>query len=153
LNSHQPGECLRKTREGNPTCVNCKGDHAANSKICIKYKQYREKIDNLKSKRNVPERSPILFKSTPAPWSKNNYEEHFPNSLNIQSKSNVNPVDRLSISNQINEFKRFSNLQNEFNAIPEIGKTLDLFQELVVKLEKKSDHGARLRILLEYQLF
>lgn len=34
IENHEPGQCKRKTREGNPQCCNCKLDHAANSKLC-----------------------------------------------------------------------------------------------------------------------
>lgn len=41
--THAKGECTRTSKEGSPTCVNCKKDHAANSKICEYYIQYKER--------------------------------------------------------------------------------------------------------------
>ncbi|MGL5405236.1 MAG: hypothetical protein ACRDAX_00220, partial [Propionibacteriaceae bacterium] len=41
---HDPGKCLRTDRTvGTPKCVNCLGDHPANSQQCPEYIKYRER--------------------------------------------------------------------------------------------------------------
>jgi hypothetical protein len=49
---HQPGECSRKDRTtGSPTCVNCGGDHPANSTICSSYINYIKSIQSRRTTR------------------------------------------------------------------------------------------------------
>jgi hypothetical protein len=40
VDQHEPGQCKRTTREGNASCVNCKGEHPAKSVDCPQYKKY-----------------------------------------------------------------------------------------------------------------
>lgn len=42
---HLPGQCPRKSAlEGTPKCVNCKGDHPANSTSCQHFVDYQQKV-------------------------------------------------------------------------------------------------------------
>lgn len=56
LNSHKPGECPRKSRndEGSPMCVNCNGEHAANSRVCKFHSEYKERIERQRTSRHPP---------------------------------------------------------------------------------------------------
>lgn len=44
---HLPGQCPRKsaTDDGKPLCVNCKGEHPANSPTCPSYIEYKRKVE------------------------------------------------------------------------------------------------------------
>lgn len=168
---HKPGECSRTSKEdGDPSCVNCKGNHTANSRQCEFYKKYKEKIDAVKAKKQVPQLiKSQVFNSSPAPWmqSKGMFQEAFPKINAITSKT-PGPRERLAnleLDNDNNvlnfknpenicnndKFQRFAKLQDEFSAIPDIDKTLDLFQEVIEQLKNTDSHEARLSILLRFQ--
>lgn len=148
VESHEPGKCSRITKEGNPTCSNCKGSHAANSKNCEVFINYKKKIDSFKAKKN-PYDSPKVFHSTPAPWSRENYNVHFPPPPS--PKVRIDPRDRAGVSQENDHYNNFLELKEEFNSIPEIQKTLTLFKELIVQLKSTEDHNTRINILLKYQ--
>jgi hypothetical protein len=58
LNDHRPGECLRTTKENTDlsqvACVNCKGQHPANSIVCPAFKDYAKKMKIPLDEKGVP---------------------------------------------------------------------------------------------------
>lgn len=64
-NTHEIGKCERTTRDGDAKCVNCQGNHPANSRQCTAFLKYQE--------RTTRRRAPTHFTSTPAPWANNGY--------------------------------------------------------------------------------
>lgn len=166
INVHRPGECERKTTEGNPQCSNCKEFHAANSKLCKYYKEYITKIESLKVKTKTIPRS---FRSTPAPWNNfSQYHSQFPeiipqtqspnvfsNTQTPQNRINLNNLNSSQdyvVKNDSQTFNEIDNLNNQFNAIPGIKKTLELYRELIQKLKNTSCDKTRLSILIQYTM-
>lgn len=178
---HAPGKdnCNRKSRDGTAKCVNCNGDHPANSRQCPAYLKYQEKI----SKKNSTE--PKQFVASPAPWRNNNqtqYQQNFPplagaskvqqrlvwaqeceSEENFEMDSNCNNDEKESVSftnsTSSKSFPKsrrnsvnnsFTKTQSAFMAIPDIETTLSLFSELTNKLSECHDHGERLRIMIQY---
>ena len=153
--SHEPGKCARKDRNiGHPTCVYCGGEHPANSQTCPSFKKYQERIlqrkqhtrNHKQSTKNAPPITPNLSPHGRIqnlnfrPRNQNTYAGIVSKSLN-ESDCDLN----LDSNNNLN----FFDLNNQFNAIPNIGKTLKKFSELILKLNT-SDESQHLSILLGY---
>ena len=168
IHTHLPGECLRTTREGNPKCVNCNEDHAANSKNCEFFKNYKQKISSFKKPINRR-----TFISTPAPWASPNLDhnytnkklsytqDHFPtlptpkcnlngNASVVNAQSYQNSVKKPHSPQNSTNFSDFEDIRKGFYNIPDIATTLRLYWELVGKLNSTSDHGARLGLMMQY---
>lgn len=177
ISSHAPGKehCDRKTKDGTAKCVNCNGDHPANSRQCPIFLQYQMKI----ARRRAPQRNKIV--STPAPWANSNtsrqqYQHDFP-PLPQHQKFNPNqysetkdngyqqdyveehetvsftqPTSSKSISKsyRANSDNNLVKLRSAFMAIPEIDHTMHLFNELTRELSDCMDHGQRLSIMMRY---
>lgn len=153
---HEPGKCSRTSRtEGNPKCINCGKEHAANNSKCEAFINYKEKLEKLKKPKFVHQTAPRKFVSTPAPWVNSSLDlESFPplkNSVNyrldrIQGEASQNMFD----TNNLSQSNEFSNIQNEFSSIPDIAETLRLFREMTNKLKSTSCQKTRLSILIEY---
>lgn len=160
LESHERGNCKRTTKEGNPQCVNCQQQHAANSKSCEYYIKYKEKI----SKKIKPLITQRTFTSTPAPWTTNNSLRNFPNLTNNSpntNNTNRNNSQSLNSNKQLpsisqndvhNSSLSLFDLLNEFKAIPDIKKTMEIYRELITKLKSTDDHMKRISILITYGL-
>lgn len=153
VETHLPGQCARKTKEGSPKCVNCGGDHAANSKLCKVFVEYKQKIESIRNKRSTNTFTPkqqninhrqniqqVSSQHTANPWTVNDFPP-------LTSK----PIDPRERVGENNLFSSYSQLQNEFNSIPDMKQTLLLFKELINKLKSTNDHNVRLSILLQYQ--
>lgn len=160
LESHLPGQCKRKSpEEGVPHCVNCQGEHAANSKNCKYIKDYLVKIEKLR-KPKIQQPKPRSFTSTPAPWA--NLTQFPPLTQRNSSVNNrLLEIRESEIVNNLNEdqggsstsnFQQFSDLQSEFSAIPNISETLNLYKELISKLKSTNCQKTRVGILIEYTL-
>jgi hypothetical protein len=148
LDQHLPGQCQRKTKEGNPKCVNCLLDHAANSKQCKFFVTYKEKIE--KSKKKIETKT---FTSTPAPWMNNNNlalnKVNFPllpsrgiNS-NISGKAPTTPQQHSTLN-------EFADIQSEFATIPGIEETLANFKIFTNLLKATTDEKQRFAIIIKY---
>jgi hypothetical protein len=130
-----------------PKCVNCHGEHPANSTSCKNYIEYKKRIENLKTQKKnlIQGPQPRNFVSTPAPWScKNNvinYNQNFPPLNNLNSN--------MSASNYV-ESSDFNSLQQRFNSIPNIDQTMNLYKEMIDKLEKTNCHYTRLDIIMQF---
>jgi hypothetical protein len=162
---HEPGQCERKTRDGNPTCVGCGGPHAANSRQCPEYSKYINRMDRSRKPKQV------RFTSAPAPWSQHQQpptREFFP-PLVVQHESddedqmeqssvssNPNPMlsnnarQSRSKTNKAPTAAPFAQAQAKFLQIPGITHTLYLFNQMVDELSKTSDDGTRIAIMLKY---
>lgn len=162
---HEPGSCSRTTREGNAKCVNCDGDHPANSRQCHAFLSYQE--------RTTRRRAPRQFTSTPAPWANDNSNNrlqpsHFPALTNRHVQQNDNtsdqqedvqhqsvsftqpPTSRNSRNSRRAPTSSFANLQANFQSIPEIDVTMRLFGNLIQELSSTMNHAERLTIMLRY---
>jgi hypothetical protein len=189
---HKPFECPRKDRNvGSPKCVNCNGEHPANSTNCPSYIRYVESIErrrNIQSERN---RTNNLQKMNPH----HNYQDrqrerhvrlheldrqHFPqlprhqqqqqrNHQQVQlphfhdershSRLNTSMNHQQSYAGVVSRSlhgndcdTRDSNLfdlSSRFNKIPNIGRTLSKFAELIEKLET-SDESQHLLLIMSY---
>lgn len=101
---------------------------------------------------------PRIFKSTLAPWALhsqiNNNKENFPNlTHNINNPPNNSVINNENYQKNIetnNTFAQLAKDQQDFANIPEIEKTIQLFNMLVSELKDSSDHGARLVIMMKY---
>lgn len=173
INTHQPGKCERITREGDAKCVNCKGNHPANSRQCPSFLNYQE--------RTTRRRAPARFTSTPAPWTnigpnpsqrRNEFpplparhaytttpasltdeeqqshpqEKQRPVSFNRNPTSSNVPRPRNHNSNT----ESFASLHAKFQSIPEIDVTMRLFGELIDQLGSTASHQERLMIMMRY---
>ena len=173
IESHEPGNCSRKSREGSPQCCNCKQFHAANSKKCEYFLNYKQKIINFKK---TPQ--PKVFKSTPAPWASpsqlNLNQTNFPtipqknihtisqkdknSHSNSESFQKINQNDKnITINSENyqkgkeNIYSQFFNGQKEFTNIPGIEETMDLFCKMVNELKTSPpDQGSRFAIMMRY---
>lgn len=158
---HLPGQCSRTTKEGNPSCINCKKDHAANNSKCEVLIAYKEKLEKLKKTKAVqPE--PRKFVSTQAPWAtQSSYDTDYPilgnaslrlknyrNSINQNVENENNP----NTNSQPNDYSDFCNAQKNFSSIPNISETMRLFREMTDKLKNTSCQKNRLSILIEYTM-
>lgn len=141
--SHAKGDCARTSKEGNPECVNCNKDHAANSKLCEFYLKYKEKISKFKKSEK-----PREFTTTPAPWAPLKSFNNFPNLNNKpqQPAMNFGELQQVKDTPSVS----FSNLQSEFNEIPEISITLQLYADLIKKLKSTNDHKVRIQFMMQF---
>lgn len=171
-NKHEPGKCERVTREGDAHCVNCKGNHPANSRQCHFFLSYQE--------RTTRRRAPARFTSTPAPWINNGlnpsqhqtdfpplsarhantpgrftYDNEQPH-LHPNVEQPVSFTRNQTSSNASRPPKRdsnpsnFASLHSKFQSIPEIDVTLRLFNELIDQLGSTLSHPERLMIMMRY---
>ena len=153
--SHLPGQCQRKTREGSAQCVNCQGNHPANHQSCKFFIDYKEKITRSKPKKPMVR----YFDSTPAPWAsqktnpRSSYtysQQDFPKIISQdQKKSHQRSQDTNFIDNNEDSLNIFS-LQNDFDSINNIKETMKLFKNLIVQLKSTDCHKTRIGFLLQY---
>ena len=154
--THEPGKCKRTDRNvGTPKCVNCDGDHAANSTQCPVFKKYAE----YNQKRHQSQRK-FVSQSTTVRWPSANATDFFPNiapktsplsysnivSGSLNAKGSVNSPPQNNQSSNLNFNDQFAN----FASIPNIGRTMELFAEMTAKLRATEAHHERLQILTQY---
>lgn len=155
---HEPGECSRKDRnKGDPKCVNCKGPHIASSQECEAYKKY---LDQQQRRRPIPIRRPPSHHpvSLSAPVRQGspggNASKLNPNSRAFRSYANtVSGPPNLIDSDSTPTPSRSSNFASafaDFASIPDIARTMELFNEMNAKIRATKDHYARIAILAEY---
>lgn len=165
---HLPGECLRKSREeGKPKCVNCGGDHTANSSTCEHYINYRQRVEKKRSNRHAASnfieanmaslapsrnlRQPAQTRmnqmrnqgqSSAAPWTAMSaapvYDSHFP-SLSPNSKEQLRP----NVSTNLNATETIQDLlaqaQKDLQSIPNILNEVKAFAEFASALKNAKD--------------
>lgn len=165
--NHAPGECSRTTRDGNPTCINCQGDHAANSKVCKFYKEYLHKIS-----RNKSDNSKLNFKNVKKPENPKKIPVRSDSVESIFNPSDFPPIEspqktetpksepstskisnfKSTISNLKETvdiaFSEVFELRDELNSIEDIKETFRLMKELISKLKPTNCHKTRISYLL-----
>lgn len=147
---HEPGLCKRQNKKvGSPKCVNCGGDHPANSTNCSSYQKYLQNIQKRRSVKrvNIPQ------------FQKNPYSSQVPRNFPVGSatysevtKSSLNPESRnndVTFNNNIG----FADLCARFKSIPNIDRTMQRFSELITKLSSTDSEQERSLILVEYCMF
>jgi hypothetical protein len=145
--THEPNNCPRTNRdEGKPYCVNCGGDHPANSTSCPSYQRYYEAIQSRRSQRNSTRN--IQFANPPSRISPHQrINNQIPTFSGVVSRSlNGNDSAPRNHQNNVN----FFNIQSELDAIPNISETFKTFADLVSKLKHASDERHRVMILLQF---
>jgi hypothetical protein len=162
LETHEPGQCARKTRDGLPSCVNCQVEgHASNSTTCPAYKKHVEVITAKKHK-VIRDRQPREFPATRHVW--NQHVAPMVASQPAPSASHSQPVNRTSreyhpsLSSHVNRpdtaslnpFSQLREIQAEFAAIPNIQETIQLFASLVQELKTAKSQSERLIVLMNY---
>lgn len=150
--SHQPGACPRKDRNvGSPKCVNCQGDHSANSTTCPAYIKHAENINLRRRPAHQTVSSTTAREASlnvAAPVAKNQSRLH-------QRLQNATFADVVSGSRNDNESQRESfpspdNLSARFAAIPGIQESFIGLQNLLVQLESAKDESSRRMLMLAY---
>lgn len=171
IENHAPGQCKRKSRddEGHPVCVNCKGEHAANSRQCPALAQYLERIESQRRRamptRQRPQSSPRFHENEfpTLQMSQNHSRQQLPStSATMQPKVNNFPVSFSQITNPMlskspgsfpqgaTDFQSFAQAQAKLQAIPDIAETFSLFNQMVDELAQAPNQFARIEILLRY---
>jgi hypothetical protein len=168
---HLPKECLRKRPakgepdEGKPACVNCGGEHPANSSTCEAYVKYSEVVNRRRNHNQrvaashvshrlhqsaawaSPGQAASFFKAqSQSPPANVSHSMRPSQPTNVSSTMSGNPSD----SQNRNGLSDFSHLASRLNAIPDIQETFSLFENLVTQLEKAPSQSHRLSILVKF---
>lgn len=152
IEDHLPGECNRKSKDqdGSPKCVNCQGDHTANSHICPHYQSYADKVKRQRVHRQDIDSFRQTHQSQRTRASTRSHQQapdsnakNFPPLLGKKNVSTRNESEPQTYAN-------FSNLQSRFNAIPGIAQSLKKFEAFVSKLESARSESERQLILLDF---
>jgi hypothetical protein len=148
--SHAKGECSRNSRDGEPECCNCNGNHSANHRGCPVFKQYCERQNS--RPRKVPAVPAHANHSQPINLSQ------FP----ILSQSSPVPgpsiVKGVSFSHKVKEsqnnsiFDKISQAQERLRAVPMIQETFERFLHMVDEICSSSDPSDHLKIFVKYTL-
>jgi predicted transcriptional regulator YdeE len=162
LESHEPGQCARTTREGLPSCVNCQAEgHASNSTTCPAYKKHVEDIAAKKQK-DIRARQPREFPATRYNWNLINApavaSQPPPSTSQSLPVNRNNREYRPSLGSHVNHpdpalsnpFSQLSEIQAELAAIPDIEQTIALFASLVAELKSARSQNERLTTLIKY---
>lgn len=150
---HNPGDCKRKSREdsGSPKCVNCGGDHTANSRVCSCFITYQKKVERQRVNRkaiaefkNDSQASQQDKKTQPAPW--NSSKTDFP-ALPALNSQNVSMNRQGSLHSQ---GQKLSSLQSRLAAIDGIQNSLKIFEAFVTRLESAKSEVERQNIIFSH---
>lgn len=164
--THEAGQCSRKspTDEGEPHCINCgKDGHPANSSSCEIFKKHVAAIER---KKKIVQR-PREFISTPAPWSRQNNNEHnFPAlpAHSVNQSTNHTPKYHEEVSREYRPFLTqprnaqaqkensglFFGMKDEFMEIPGMVETMKLYRQIIAKLKESSDPLNQIKVLFQY---
>lgn len=165
---HAPGQCARKSPndEGNPKCVNCGGDHTANSSTCPKFLEYKEKVQQKRHHKLVtnvtrypqpaPDQELINLNkqerqgTAAASWASLVTAANASQSVQIPSQSRSNSIKNVSDTLNGSAAKIFNNAQLRLNSIPGIHETFKQFSEFVSDLESAESELARRQIMINY---
>jgi hypothetical protein len=162
LESHDPGQCARTTREGAASCVNCGTEgHASNSTTCPAYKKHVENIAAKKQK-DIRVRQPREFPATRYDWNQHAAptvaSQPAPSTSQPQTVnrniSEYHPSFASHVSRPLpessNPLSQLREIQAEFAAIPDIQETIALFASLVTELKSARSQSERLTVLIKY---
>lgn len=153
LEEHEPQQCSRtsKEQEGSPKCVNCQGDHPANSPTCQHYISYRAKINKTRiNRQNIQQtvsahqnfrRNP-LTQASPDPNlnSFSNIVRGGPNGSAPQTPQSVN-----------DPFAKLNQLSARLTKVPNIHESIAKLESLVAQLES-TPVDAHPQLLLAFAL-
>jgi hypothetical protein len=162
LETHEPGQCARTTREGLPSCVNCGAEgHASNSTTCPAYQRHVESIA-AKKRKDIRDRQPREFPATRYIWNQNfaptvasqpsqSTSQPQPVNRNIREyrPSNASHVSRPA-PDLSDPFSQLSEIQAELAAIPDIEQTIALFASLVAELKSARNQNERVAALFKF---
>ena len=156
LDTHEVGKCSRTSRdqEGTPKCVNCKGDHAANSRLCPSFKTYNDRIQANRTNRVNASKfvSNNTFSSTAG---KASLSQSAPISQRIvRNQMSYSDVvsSNLNGSSQDNPLEKLIHLQERLAKIPNISKLFESVELLITCLEQAPDDKTRQSILFKHLL-
>jgi hypothetical protein len=146
--SHEPGACLRTSREGDPKCCNCNGAHTSNHRGCPIYLKHIEKRKIVQKKNiNVPVR-PVDFTSSSQFPSLGNHSAPV---ISNSSSNNVSFAQSLKVSNTNSSVvSKLQQAQNKFISLPNINETVNLFVSMVDELSSCVDQSAQLLVFMKY---
>lgn len=157
--THAPGDCDRKDRSiGTPKCVNCDGDHPANSTTCPSYAAYAKGIQRRRQiqNRNVSRSTTVRWPSAGAAVAETNFIHSNPQnnassySATVRGTQNASgSAEFPSLPSQSQQFN-FADLHAQFASIPNIGQTMNVFGEMIAKLQNTEVESERLLILMQY---
>jgi hypothetical protein len=173
---HLPGQCKRTTREGHAACVNCNGQHPANSIECPQYKKYTELITKRRTSQNISQNSQrltfaqALSQSRPQQQTRQQWSAQprlaaaaaapdIFNTSNFPYLSQQNNVQR--VASQVSESSlnklptlqaEFLSLQKELLEIPNIEESLLKLREIIDQLKQTdiNDTNTRTQLLLKF---
>jgi hypothetical protein len=157
---HAPGQCMRKTREGTPKCINCGGDHAASFRKCPKFIEYFNKF-KISSKPQViktAKHNPVVLfdmnNFPQLPLSENQSQNTVvpPSTSSQDSTIKPNYAEKLNdaIANE-NLFNRFVNIQEKIKQKPKIVDLFNKFCSLLEEAEKKSTLGEVAQLFINFR--
>jgi hypothetical protein len=162
LNTHEPGQCARTTREGLPSCVNCGAEgHASNSTTCPAYQRHVESIA-AKKRKDIRDRQPREFPATRYNWNQHAVptvaSQPAPSTSHPQIVNRNNREYRPFLTSQVsrpapvssNPLGQLRDIQNEFAEIPDIQETIALFASLVAELKAARSQSERLTVLIKF---
>ena len=149
---HEPGQCNRtsKDAEGSPRCVNCQGEHTANTTSCPSYIKYVQKISSHRQNRQAAaSSSSSVSKSTTAP------QASLGPAATLLTNSSVTYAQTVRMNlngsgSSANNSPSLSGLQQRLLAIPNINSTLSAFRKLIEELESAQNESARRLALVSF---
>lgn len=152
LNSHEPGHCLRQTKDEFVACINCgKIGHPSSSKKCEIHQAYVKKMQKTKHQQSLLK--PIL-----APEKNQNLIRNDSNFPRLSSPTINTPqtawTTAPSTSNHTQSkpdmsfHEELAQLQKEFSEIPDMKDVLLSFRNLINNLKKAQSKEQKLQILI-----
>ncbi|KAG5674229.1 hypothetical protein PVAND_004209 [Polypedilum vanderplanki] len=161
--SHAPCECKRKSREGDPICVNCGGKHAANFRGCSEFMKYQQKIQSFRQKAKANNHNPwnSTFQNKSRSTQFNLYSENFPSlSENFRHSTNNQTFDQhvtspiISSTQDVKKanslIQKFNETCKKLNEIPDIEQTINNFIDMVNELAEAKTETDRQMILVRH---
>jgi len=164
LEIHKPKECKRKKEdEGNPKCVNCLGEHAANSRQCPHYISYSEKVQRNRNNRRAAARfveneiypthsrnfvsNSTAHRASLGPAAPGfNLDRDFPqishptaNNVSFSRNGNSSAGNPAPVAGPTN-----------LSAIAGIDKTLANYAKMIAELKSAKGEPARMRVLIKF---
>lgn len=155
---HGPGDCARKTKEGTPKCINCHGDHTANSRVCKHYEEYQQRVSRQRSTRRVTADRTVASAMKQQNVPKFNQVRNFPplSTENVSSTRNASASCSGTasyahvVSNSKSAQSRLEDLQLRLAAIPSLDETLDALEKFVSDLETAKNERERRSAMLRF---
>jgi hypothetical protein len=156
---HEPGACARTTREGDPKCCNCKGNHAASYRQCQFHTDYQLKISRQRMKTSRPQAPPrrqqsAVFSQADFPSLPEGQSRLPPqgNAWNnrVSAPQNSNASRSRPRAESRTRSNNLSSAQDRLKAIKGIDRTLELFEQMTAELEAASTQGQRMSILIRF---